>query len=68
MADWFVPEADALDQQRDVAPAQAVPDDEEEPQAPEPALEYPEQLPVEAPEADLVEQAQTVETDDESGG
>lgn len=65
MADSFVPEADAVDQEREIDPAQAVPIDEEESRASEAALEYPQRLPVEVSEADLVEQTQTVETDDD---
>jgi hypothetical protein len=63
MTDPFVPEADAVDQQREVVPAR--PKDDDEKQEPEPALEYPGRMPVEASEADVLEQNQEVDFDEE---
>ena len=60
MSDAFVPEADALDQHRN-----AVPDAfgaEDEFQA---AIDYPKRIPIEAPESDVLEQAQVVDFDDD---
>jgi hypothetical protein len=57
MGDPFVPEADALDQERDVAPAAEA--DRESP------LEYPRRIPVEAPDADVLEQSQAVLDDED---
>lgn len=65
LTDWFVPEADALDQQRETAPVWVVPGDQEENRAGGPALDYPQRMPIEAPEADVVEQTQTVDSDDD---
>jgi hypothetical protein len=64
--DDFVPEADALDQQREVSSGSEVLRDEEE-SAKRP-LEYPRRIPVEAPEADVLEQAQSVDSDDDRWG
>lgn len=61
MTDPFVPEADAVDQQREVAPA--APEDDEN-QEPRPALEYPGRMPMEASEADVLEQSQAVDFDE----
>jgi hypothetical protein len=66
MGDPFVPEADALEQRQEVVPAPAPPQTDNDHEA-EPALEYPEQLPIEAPEPDALEQHQTVVLDDELG-
>jgi hypothetical protein len=60
MSDAFVPEADALDQHREVTP-EAVDSDDERP----PAIEFPARIPFEAPESDVLEQAQPVDFDDE---
>jgi hypothetical protein len=57
--DPFVPEADALDQQREVA-APAVSDDQ-----PKRALEYPRRMPLEASEADVLDQEQELAGDDD---
>jgi hypothetical protein len=54
MGDPFVPEADALDQEREVAPA---PPAEAERDAP---LQYPGRFPFEASDADVLEQNQPV--------
>jgi hypothetical protein len=64
MVNPFVPEADALEQQREVRPGPDLPEDDES-QEPEPALEYPERLPLEASEADALEQNQPVDFDDD---
>ncbi len=58
MGDPFVPEADALDQQREVTPPPLSETDR-------PALEYPDRIPAEAPAADVLEQAQPVAGDDD---
>lgn len=60
MSDAFVPEVDALDQHREVVP-EAI-DPEDEPQA---AIDYPNSIPIEASESDVLEQAQVVGFDDE---
>ncbi|HEX4864526.1 MAG TPA: hypothetical protein VFV02_10660 [Acidimicrobiales bacterium] len=60
MSDAFVPEADALDQQREVAAEPLGPDDDAQP-----AIDYPKRIPIEAPESDVLEQAQAVDFDDE---
>ena len=60
MSDAFVPEADALDQHREVVPEAVDPEDE-----PQPAIDYPNRIPIEAPESDVLEQAQVVGFDDE---
>jgi hypothetical protein len=52
MGDPFVPEADALDQEREVVPAAEA--------ERESSLEYPRRIPVEAPDADVLEQSQPV--------
>jgi hypothetical protein len=52
MGDPFVPEADALDQEREVVPAA-----EAESESP---LQYPRRIPAEAPDADVLEQSQPV--------
>jgi hypothetical protein len=58
VSDAFVPEADRLDQGREVgAPA----DDDERARA----LAYPPRLPADASEADALEQFQSVEDDDD---
>ena len=59
MSEAFIPEADALDQRREVA-AEGVSDDEREP-----PIEYPKRIPFEASESDVLEQEQTVDFDDE---
>jgi hypothetical protein len=51
VANRFVPEADALDQQREVAPS--------------PGDERPSKMPLYAPETDVLEQSQAVDVDDE---
>jgi hypothetical protein len=58
MVDPFVPEADALDQQREVAPDPEPPPGDE--RASKAALEYPDEVPIEAPAADFLEQQQPV--------
>lgn len=63
MTDPFVSEADAADQQREVTPARREGDDEN--QEPKPALDYPGRMPVEAAEADVLEQSQAVDFDEE---
>jgi hypothetical protein len=60
MSDSFIPEADALDQHREVSPGPIGSDDEREP-----AIEYPRRMPLEASESDVLEQEQTVDIDDE---
>jgi hypothetical protein len=61
-----VPEADALDQQREAVPGAALrPDDDEAARRP---LDYPDRIPFEAPEADVLEQSQAVDTDDDRWG
>jgi hypothetical protein len=60
MSDPFIPEADALDQRREVAPDSVASDDEREP-----AIEYPRRMPLEASESDVLEQEQTVDLDDD---
>jgi len=66
MSDSFVPEADRLDQEREVGPE---PLDDDEPTTQRGARRsphrYPERRPIEAPEADLLDQAQPVEDDDD---
>ena len=59
----FVPEADALEQQREQAPWSATygRDDTSEPLS---ALDYPERLPPEASETDVLDQTQPIEFDD----
>jgi hypothetical protein len=60
MGDPFVPEADGLDQEREVVPA---------PEADRNAsLEYPRRIPVEAPDADVLEQTQSVSDEDDEWG
>jgi hypothetical protein len=59
MGDPFVPEADAIDQEREIEQA---PPAEAERAAP---LEYPRRIPIEAPDADVLEQNQPVLGDDE---
>jgi hypothetical protein len=59
VSDPFVPEADRLDQSREVSPAPGIDD------SPEPALEYPTRMPLEADQADVLEQDQTVYSDEE---
>lgn len=61
MSDSFIPEADALDQHREVSSAPWPSDDDEH----ESAIEYPRRMPLEASESDVLEQEQTVEDDDE---
>jgi hypothetical protein len=63
MSDSFIPEADALDQRREVAADPLGSDDEREP-----AIEYPRRMPLEASESDVLEQAQEVDLDDEDEG
>jgi hypothetical protein len=58
VSDAFVPEADKLDQGREVSPSS---DPEDRPEA----LAYPEKLPTYASEADVLEQMQSVEDDDD---
>jgi hypothetical protein len=58
VSDAFVPEADKLDQGREVG----APLDEDERAR---ALAYPERLPTDASEADVLEQLQSVEDDDD---
>ena len=60
----FVPEADVLEQQREVTPWTSTyrRDDTTEPLA---ALDYPERLPPEASETDVLEQTQPIEFDDD---
>ena len=58
MSDAFVPEADRLDQGREVG---APLDDDERARA----LAYPQRLPTDASEADALEQFQPVEDDDD---
>ena len=58
MSDAFVPEADRLDQDREVAPPP--PDDDDGPAR---SSDRPLQVPWEAPEADVLEQSQEVEDD-----
>jgi hypothetical protein len=66
VSDPFVPEADALDQQREVTPPAVAPDDEpQQPKQPKRALDYPSRIPWEASEADVLEQQQVLEDDDE---
>lgn len=60
MSDAFVPEADRLDQERDVGPPP--PDDDEDRPGGE-ARDRPVQVPWEAPEADVLEQSQEVDDD-----
>jgi hypothetical protein len=54
MGDPFVPEADALDQQREAVPSSFAEAERESP------LEYPRRIPVEASDADVLEQSQSV--------
>lgn len=63
MVNPYVPEADFLEQQQEVIPSPE-PDDEENEQT-QGVLEYPERLPIEAAEADVLEQNQSVEFDDD---
>jgi hypothetical protein len=58
VSDAFVPEADKLDQRREVRAAF----DADERRA---ALAYPEKLPTDASEADVLEQMQSVEDEDD---
>jgi hypothetical protein len=58
VSDAFVPEADKLDQGREVS-ASSDPEDRAT------ALAYPEKLPTDASEADVLEQMQSVEDDDD---
>jgi hypothetical protein len=61
MSDAFVPEADRLDQEKEVAPGL-----EPEPETSRPAAaQYPQRVPFEASEADVIEQTQTVDEPDE---
>ena len=60
MSDAFVPEADALDQHRNAVPEAFGEEDELEA-----AIEYPRRIPIEAPESDVLEQAQVVDFDDD---
>ena len=62
MSDAFVPEADRLDQDREVSPP-PVRDDEPGSALPDAALSA--RVPVEAPEGDVLEQLQEVEGDDD---
>ncbi len=59
MSDAFKPEADADEQRRPVAPDEA--DDEA---AADAALDYPHDAPIEASDADVLEQAQAVPDED----
>jgi hypothetical protein len=59
VSDPFVPEADSLDQRREVIPAPDVDDPGES------ALAYPNRLPMEASEADVLDQDQSVYPDEE---
>ena len=65
MVNRFVPEADALDQQLDAAPAEADSVQEDDGPGRSPAFERPAKMPLEAPESDVLEQSQTVDLDDE---
>lgn len=80
MSDAFVPEADALDQRDETVPAEPSEAEEagdeplssgslaDKPAArgePAPALTYPDRRPLEAPEADALDQVQDVALDDE---
>jgi hypothetical protein len=67
MADRFVPEADALDQQREVDPTAAPPEHDRDPRW-APALEYPDRMPADASEGDVLEQNQDVDYDEEEEG
>ena len=58
VSDAFVPEADKLDQGREVS-ASSDPEDQAA------ALAYPERWPTDASEADVLEQMQSVEDDDD---
>jgi hypothetical protein len=58
MSDAFVPEADKLDQRREVSPTS-------DPEDSAAALAYPEKLPTDASEADVLEQMQSVEDEDD---
>lgn len=58
MGDPFVPEADALDQEREVASAPPA-------DSAAPPLDYPPRIPPEAPDADVLEQAQEIEDDED---
>jgi hypothetical protein len=60
MSDSFIPEADALDQRREVSPGSVASDDERAP-----AIEYPLRIPLEASESDVLDQAQTVDIEAE---
>lgn len=59
MSDAFVPEADRLDQDRDVGPAGEDVEDRPASTGREPVL----RVPLEAPEADVLEQSQEVVDD-----
>jgi hypothetical protein len=59
VSDPFVPEADSLDQRREVTPSPV------RDEAREPALDYPDRLPVEADAADVLEQDQSVYSDED---
>ena len=61
MSDAFVPEADRLDQQREVAPSE----DTDPETSGRRAAQYPTRVPLEASEADVLEQTQTVEEPEE---
>lgn len=61
MSDAFVPEADALDQHREVSPDPLGDDGD----LIRPPIEYPERIPIEAPENDVLEQVQEVGFDDD---
>jgi hypothetical protein len=60
VSDAFKPEADRLDQEREVAAAPSA-DDALHPSGP--SLSYPDRHPVEVPDADLLEQSQAVDDD-----
>ena len=59
VSDPFVPEADSLDQRREVGPGT---DDDDEPDS---AIRYPRGIPIEAPESDVLEQNQSVDFDED---
>jgi hypothetical protein len=60
VSDAFKPEADRLDQEREVAPAWS-PDDPV--RTARSSLNYPDRRPFEVPDADLLEQSQAVDDD-----
>jgi hypothetical protein len=62
VSDAFKPEADRLDQEREVGGAR-LPDDS--PRASQPPMEYPQGRKMEVPDADRLEQEQPVEDDDD---